>query len=133
MGISVRQPTLQAPNQQLYSSWCMVSVGAGRNPSVANSSVCLTVAPLIMAVETTVMAVTGMETTLRCTATGDPVPLQTWTRNGAAIADSRFRVMADGSTLMISDVREEDQGEYQCHASNLVGSNSATVSLNVIS
>lgn len=86
-----------------------------------------------MATEAMVTAVTGMVTTLRCTATGDPVPLQSWTRNGAAIVDSRFQVLANGVALQISDVREEDQGLYRCHASNIAGTNSATVNLNVIS
>lgn len=86
-----------------------------------------------MAVESPVTAVVGTATTLRCTATGDPVPLQTWTRNGASIADSRFQVVAAGSALAISNVQEGDQGAYQCHASNIVGANSAAVSLNVIS
>lgn len=84
-------------------------------------------------VESPVTAVAGTAITLHCTATGDPVPFQTWTRNGDAIAESRFQVIAAGSALMISNVREEDQGAYQCHASNVVGNNSATVSLNVIS
>jgi len=91
------------------------------------------VGPLIVATDAMVTAVTGTSTTLHCTATGDPTPLQTWTRNGISISDSRFQVLSGGSALMISNVREEDQGPYQCHASNVVGSNSATVNLDVIS
>lgn len=86
-----------------------------------------------MAVEAMVTAVSGTVTTLRCMATGDPTPVQTWTRNGASIVDSRFQVLENGVALRISDVREEDEGAYQCHASNTAGSNSATIALNVIS
>ena len=92
-----------------------------------------TVGPVIMPAQDMVTAVVGMATTLRCTATGDPVPVQTWTRNGASIVDSRFQIQENGTELMVSEVREEDQGNYQCHASNSAGSSSATVGLNVIS
>lgn len=89
--------------------------------------------PVVTAVETMVTAVIGTATTLRCMATGDPTPIQTWTRNGASILDSRFQILTNGSALMISGVIEDDQDTYQCHASNIVGANSATVTLNVIS
>ena len=93
----------------------------------------LAVGPVVVAVDAMVTAIAGMETTLRCTASGDPTPVQSWTRNGVAISDSRFQVLMGGSALRITNIRESDEGAYQCHASNVAGTNSATVNLNVIS
>lgn len=91
------------------------------------------VEPTITSVEADVTAVTTTTTTLSCTATGFPIPFQTWTRNGMEILDSRFEILSNGSVLVISHVGEEDEGEYLCHASNSVGSANTTVTLNVIS
>ena len=91
------------------------------------------VAPIIVPVATMVTGIAGMTTTLSCTVTGVPAPIQTWTRNGIAPSDSRFQILNNGSDLIISEIREEDQGEYRCHASNSAGSDTAVVRFNVIS
>ena len=77
--------------------------------------------------------IAGMTTTLSCTVTGVPAPIQTWTRNGIAPSDSRFQILNNGSDLIISEIREEDQGEYRCHVSNSAGSDTTVVRFNVIS
>ena len=91
------------------------------------------VGPIVMAVEAMVTAVAGTMATLRCTASGDPVPVQSWSRAGAEIVDPRIEERSNGSVLVIGEVREEDQGSYHCHASNTAGDVNATVQLNVIS
>ena len=40
--------------------------------------------------------------------------------------------MIDGGTLVISGIIESDSQHYTCTASNIVGSNSSTVELNVL-
>ena len=77
--------------------------------------------------------IAGASVTLRCTASGDPTPTQSWTRNGAAITDPRFTVQSGGSELLVQNVVEADQGQYRCVATNRAGSGSATVDLDVIS
>ncbi len=74
-----------------------------------------------------------MAVTLSCMATGDPTPSQSWSRNGTPLSDPRFQVTSNGTVLAVSDVREADQGNYTCHASNLVGFHTAVVYLDVIS
>lgn len=91
------------------------------------------VSPTIQAERAAVTAIAGTNTTLRCTVTGDPIPIQTWTRNGISLSDSRFQIQSGGSELFVRNVIEDDEGQYQCHASNSAGSVSATVDLNVIS
>ena len=75
--------------------------------------------------------VQGTAATLRCMSEGIPIPVQSWTRNGALVFSSRFQVSEDGRTLTISDCREEDEGTYVCHASNAARNASADVILEV--
>ena len=89
--------------------------------------------PIIQAQTSAVTAIAGSSTTLRCMASGNPTPAQNWTRNGASISDSRFLIQSEGSELVVQNVMETDQGQYQCIASNPAGSAIAMVDLNVIS
>ena len=89
--------------------------------------------PTIQAVPSAVTALTGTNVILRCIATGTPVPIQTWTRNGIPLTDSRFQVQSGGGELSMREVREEDEGRYQCHALNVAGSAIDMVDLNIIS
>lgn len=77
------------------------------------------------------VVVQGSTATLRCTATGEPVPVQRWTRNGTDVSGSRFQTSADGRSLVIGSVQVEDEGAYACHASNSVGTDMAMVTLDV--
>nr|CAD7201378.1 unnamed protein product [Timema douglasi] len=54
---------------------------------------------------------------------GHPEPSLIWRKNGHTIdltASKRLRVV-DGGNLMIADVRQGDEGRYQCVAQNMVG------------
>lgn len=91
------------------------------------------VAPVIRAVESVVTVVVGDTATMTCTASGDPTPVQTWTRNGMDVSGiSRFQTSADGSMLTVSESQEEDEGTYTCHATNAANTQTDTVTLNVI-
>lgn len=79
-----------------------------------------------------VTVLAGSVASLRCTATGDPLPVQSWARNGTAVVSgSRFQITDGGRVLTVSSVTEEDGGVYTCHASNTIGTDSSTVVLNV--
>ncbi len=93
-----------------------------------------TVSPTVTALERFVTAVEGSVVTLACTATGDPFPILTWTRNGMEIngMDGQFALESDGAVLVVQSVGVEDEGAFQCHASNVAGTAVDTVNLNVI-
>lgn len=62
---------------------------------------------------------------LECSAPrGSPEPVVLWRKNGQKIdTNSTKRIrMVDGSNLEIQDVRQTDEGFYQCVAKNIVGS-----------
>ena len=90
--------------------------------------------PTITALERLLTAVVGSGVTLTCTATGDPFPILTWTRNGVEIdgLNGQFALGSNGAVLMVQSVGVEDEGEFQCHASNVAGTAVDTVNLNVI-
>ncbi|XP_071538392.1 cell adhesion molecule Dscam1-like [Panulirus ornatus] len=78
------------------------------------------------------MAVWGEELRLACRIVGNPAPTRTWTFNGKAIQPRRSRVKEypDGS-LLVSDVKARDAGNYTCTTTNLHGSDSITYPVNV--
>ncbi|XP_054712904.1 cell adhesion molecule Dscam2-like [Uloborus diversus] len=72
----------------------------------------------------------GDSVSLKCISTGNPVPQVTWYLDDSIIGQSPRITAGDNvselghviSFLNISETRVEDSGEYQCHASNDVGS-----------
>lgn len=53
---------------------------------------------------------------------GSPEPTVVWKKDGFEVDVDTRRRLTDGGNLMISDVRQHDEGRYQCVAHNLVGS-----------
>ena len=92
-----------------------------------------TAPPTIIADSVNVVAIEGNMVTLICNATGDPVPDQTWSRNGNELMSSgRYQISADGRVLTVRGVIEaQDEGVFTCHASSMAGNDSATVTLSV--
>lgn len=69
---------------------------------------------------------------LDCKLSATPKPNIEWTKNGRPVNESRrVRTEFDGqlSSLVISDVRPEDSGEYQCIAKNKIGTASCRTNL----
>ena len=63
-----------------------------------------------------VSARTGDTLTLNCSATGDPRPVISWKRQGAALPVGRSHRTNDA--LVIRDLKEEDAGNYICVATS---------------
>ena len=76
----------------------------------------------------------GSTATFLCVTSGDPTPLTNWYNEDdedvMSLGDPRVQLVGD--TLVISNIRESDSQLYTCTASNVVGSTSSTVQLNVL-
>ncbi|XP_050723288.1 hemicentin-1-like isoform X2 [Eriocheir sinensis] len=74
-----------------------------------------------------VSVVTGQELVLHCTVEGNPQPSITWLRKGRVLPSSE-----PSHRLVLSDIQEEDSGDYTCLASNSVGSTEKQFDVKVI-
>ncbi|XP_022796335.1 uncharacterized protein LOC111334787 [Stylophora pistillata] len=67
---------------------------------------------------------------LKCTADGNPHPKVTWSKLNSSLPTRRHVVESSG-TLMMTDVRPEDDGIYICNAKSLLGGVNASAKLTV--
>ena len=78
-------------------------------------------------------SIVGRDVRLTCIVlTGNPAPKVTWTRLGETV-NATDRITDDGSgNLYLKNVSVDDEGEYVCTASNVGGTASSTISLDVL-
>ena len=69
-------------------------------------------------------ATEGQQVTLSCSATGFPSVSWRWSKDGVRLANT-------ASSLVISNARWQDDGEYTCEAYNSASSDQTTVALTV--
>lgn len=60
--------------------------------------------------------------TLRCVALGVPPPSITWYKNNVLVQNGRGITLGDEGVLTIERVKKDDEGLYECMASNVEGS-----------
>ncbi|XP_019904855.2 hemicentin-1 isoform X2 [Esox lucius] len=73
----------------------------------------------------------GTTVLLNCHASGEPIPVIEWSRQGSPlIGNERFTILSNGS-LRVTSAQIEDTAEYECVARNLMGSVLARVTLTV--
>ena len=68
-----------------------------------------------------------------CTATGTPTPVFTWAKDGVTLqSDTPEHIsILPNNSLVITGVKPEDAGQYQCHARNGVGAHVVQATLTV--
>ncbi|KYO32917.1 peroxidasin-like protein isoform B [Alligator mississippiensis] len=66
-----------------------------------------------------------------CEAQGYPQPVIAWTKGGSQLSVDRRHLVLSSGTLRISRVALHDQGQYECQAVNIIGSQRITVYLTV--
>ncbi|EDV19556.1 uncharacterized protein TRIADDRAFT_4136, partial [Trichoplax adhaerens] len=70
----------------------------------------------------------GQTSTIRCTVTGGPRPVMTYTRNGGFVDTllyNKYTVLLNGN-LIIHNVDDNDAGTYMCTARNRYGSSNVS-------
>lgn len=69
-----------------------------------------------------VPALRGQRLELHCIYGGTPLPDITWRKRGSNVGDGRYTFTNYGKTLQIPRVDFQDEGTYECTASNGIGS-----------
>ncbi|KAG8512340.1 Peroxidasin [Galemys pyrenaicus] len=73
----------------------------------------------------------GQTVDFQCEANGYPQPVIAWTKGGSQLSVDRRHLVLSSGTLRISDVRLHDQGQYECQAVNIIGSQRVVAHLTV--
>nr|XP_020858656.1 neurofascin isoform X11 [Phascolarctos cinereus] len=77
------------------------------------------------------MVLRGMDLLLECIASGVPAPDIAWYKKGGDLPAGKVKFENFNKALRITNVSEEDSGEYFCLASNKMGSIRHTISVRV--
>ncbi|XP_040472577.1 neurofascin isoform X12 [Falco naumanni] len=77
------------------------------------------------------MVLRGVDLLLECIASGVPAPDIMWYKKGGELPAGKTKLENFNKALRISNVSEEDSGEYFCLASNKMGSIRHTISVRV--
>ncbi|XP_066421602.1 neurofascin isoform X10 [Molothrus aeneus] len=77
------------------------------------------------------MVLRGVDLLLECIASGVPAPDIMWYKKGGELPVGKTKLENFNKALRISNVSEEDSGEYFCLASNKMGSIRHTISVRV--
>ena len=84
-------------------------------------------------VGTKLTVISETQVTVRCVATMEPSPAISWKIRGQNYGfKDGVTLSKDNSTLSISDPGVEDSGGYTCTASNNVGQDSKSSSINIL-
>ncbi|XP_066468473.1 peroxidasin homolog isoform X2 [Tiliqua scincoides] len=77
------------------------------------------------------IVIEGQTVDFPCEAQGYPQPVIAWTKGGSQLSVDRRHLVLSSGTLRISRVALHDQGQYECQAVNIVGSQRVAVHLSV--
>uniref|UniRef100_A0A452IFZ4 Uncharacterized protein n=1 Tax=Gopherus agassizii TaxID=38772 RepID=A0A452IFZ4_9SAUR len=77
------------------------------------------------------VVIEGHTVDFSCEAQGYPQPVIAWTKGGSQLSVDRRHLVLSSGTLRISRVALHDQGQYECQAVNIVGSQRTAVQLTV--
>ncbi|KAB7501983.1 Neogenin [Armadillidium nasatum] len=86
--------------------------------------------PIFIALPSSVTKKVGQNLTLDCAANGYPEPTIVWLKDGATI-DMQFLFLGPTRSLLITDLKEEDEGTFMCRAENRLDSRDAVASITV--
>ncbi|XP_004642396.2 peroxidasin homolog [Octodon degus] len=68
------------------------------------------------------VVIEGQTVDFQCEAKGYPQPVIAWTKGGSQLSVDRRHLVLSSGTLRISGVALHDQGQYECQAVNIIGS-----------
>ncbi|PNJ20156.1 PXDN isoform 5 [Pongo abelii] len=78
------------------------------------------------------VVIEGQTVDFQCEAKGNPPPVIAWTKGGSQLSVDRRHLVLSSGTLRISGVALHDQGQYECQAVNIIGSQKVLAHLTVL-
>ncbi|XP_046378522.2 contactin-5-like [Haliotis rufescens] len=87
--------------------------------------------PKVMFHSGTIKSELGEDVQLECIFSGRPLPKISWTRSDEVLK-SRGRVLVSHGFVVIKNVTEADHGVYTCTGENIAGSESSSVTFDVL-
>ncbi|XP_017763554.1 PREDICTED: fasciclin-2 isoform X2 [Eufriesea mexicana] len=124
---------VQESDDGIYT--CRASVQATGELQERDIHVEVHIRPTVEEPTSPIDVIEGEDASIKCKAHGKPPPKYTWvkslTHQNLSNAD-RFGVDADTGVLTITNVNRDDSGEYQCTATNLAGTATTNIMVNVI-
>ncbi|XP_037543937.1 pro-neuregulin-2, membrane-bound isoform, partial [Nematolebias whitei] len=91
-------------------------------------------APKLKPIKIPTLVDEGSPLTVKCEATGNPVPTYRWFKDGNELKKSRnikIKIARKFSRVQISKAKLEDSGNYTCVVENLLGRDNSTGTVNV--
>ena len=86
--------------------------------------------PIVVPIGANVTTIVNATVVITCPTKGSPQPVVTWKHDGRFIvAGARYQV--NDSALIITEVRLDDAGRYECTASNRFGRDVQSLSLDI--
>ncbi|XP_071494887.1 peroxidasin homolog [Diadema antillarum] len=110
---------------------CIAVNKAGQRQATAQIEIRPRVPPVFTQSPSDLTVVSGAMIRLPCSASGDPTPVITWTKDGIQITESAKFSISEAGHLAIHDVGLDDEGRYECAARNTIGYASTAMELTV--
>ncbi|XP_071807106.1 peroxidasin homolog isoform X2 [Asterias amurensis] len=100
---------------------CFAVNSAGSIHTTAQIEVRPRVPPVFTQSPSDLQVVSRATIRLPCSASGDPTPVITWSKDGIQIPESTKFTISEEGHLVIHNISPDDEGRYECAARNSIG------------
>ncbi|XP_075695197.1 neural cell adhesion molecule 1-like [Rhinoderma darwinii] len=123
---------IQLSDAGLY--YCMAYIRDRNEMAYKNVTVIVNAAPIVHFNNTNPNITSKSNTSFTCYVTGHPEPQITWKKGDQDVPldGHKFVLSSGGLELSITELDEDDEGEYTCHAVNSLGEHNTTLYLQVM-
>ncbi|XP_060069782.1 hemicentin-1-like [Ylistrum balloti] len=112
---------------------CVVQNEFGMRDISAYLTVTGIVRPVIAFTNPFIEVIEGSDVELNCMLLrGNPKPILNWIKDGMVVQPSARVTRPFNNTVLIGDIQQDMEGDYQCVASNVAGNSTYTVTVDVL-
>lgn len=134
---ATRDGTLTISKIQLSDAgmyYCQAYIRERNEIEHKNVTVTVNAAPMVTFEEPFPKITSKSNASFTCSVTGHPKPKIVWKKGEEVVSDDgqKYILSSNGLQLSITDLAKDDEGNYTCYASNSLGQQSTTLTLEVI-